>query len=215
MVRGAVAAALGLSLIFGSVGAGPSASAEGPVSVSSDAAFSGAVFYGYVFSETPSGLAERVRAVSLTGAVCGTAEVIRLDDAIGYYAISVASSQQKRGCPASGGAVQFSLFAGRVDDGVWAGQVATLVENATPQALNLQPAVRVTGHWLGQSGDIERDSWMRWAGEPVSLASALTSLPLPTTAVYRLDPASGDFIDVTASREAVVTAGDLLLVRFR
>ena len=211
--------ALGLSLIFGSLilgsWAGPSASAEGPVSVSSDAAFSGAVFYGYVFSETPGGLAERVRAVGLTGAVCGTAEVIRLNDVIGYYAISVASSQQKRGCPTLGGAVQFSLFAGRVDDGVWAGQVATLGVSGVPRSLNLQPAERVTGHWLGQSGDIERDSWMRWAGEPASLTSALTSLPLPTTAVYRLDTASGAFIDVTSSTEAVVTAGDLLLVRFR
>lgn len=202
--------ALGLSLILGSWGAGSSASAEGPAS-----SFTGAVFYGYVLTDDQGALAERIRAVAPTGAVCGTAEVIRMSEAVGYYALSVASSEQKHGCPSAGGVVQFALLAGRLDDGAWAGEVEMLAESAAPQALNLQPAVRVTGNWLGASGDIKRDSWLRWAGPSVSLGDALASLPLPSSEVYYLDPALGQFVPVTPSTDIVLASGDLVLVRFR
>lgn len=202
--------ALGLSLVLGSMGTGPSASAEGPVSVSP-----GSVFYGYVLADGQGALAERVRAVSLSGAVCGTAEVIRLSDDVGYYAVSVASSEQKRGCPSAGGVVQFALLAGRVDDGVWAGGVATLTDGGAPVALNLQPAVQVTSHWLGSSGDITRDSWLRWAGPSVPLRDALVSLPLPASAVYYLDAEAGRLVLATPSTDATLASGDLVLVRFR
>ncbi|TAJ21610.1 MAG: hypothetical protein EPO65_01050 [Dehalococcoidia bacterium] len=192
------------------MGTGPSALAEGPVSVSS-----GAVFYGYVLADGQGGLAERVRALSVSGAVCGTAEVIRLSDEAGYYAVSVASSAQKRGCPSAGGLVQFALLAGRVDDGVWAGEVATLTDGGAPVALNLQPAAYVTGHWLGPSGDITRDFWLRWAGPSVPLRDALVSLPLPVSEVYYLDAAAGQFLLATPSTDATLASGDLVLVRFR
>lgn len=202
--------ALGLSLVFGSMGTGPSASAEGPVPVSP-----GAVFTGYVLADGQGALAERVRAVSLSGAVCGTAEVIRLSDDVGYYSVSVASSDQKHGCPSAGGLVQFALLAGRVDDGMWAGGVATLTDGGAPSVLTLQPAVHVTRYWLGSSGDITRDSWLRWAGPSVPLGDALVSLPLPASEVYYLDAEAGAFVQATPSANATLASGDLVFVRFR
>ncbi len=202
--------ALGLALVLGSMGTGPSASAEGPVSVSP-----AAMFTGYVLSDGQGALAERVRAVSLSGSVCGTAEVIPLSADVGYYSVSVVSSDQKHGCPSAGGLVQFALLAGRVDDGVWAGGVATLTNGGAPTTLNLRPAAHVTGDWLGSSGDITRDFWLRWAGPSVPLSDALVSLPLPASAVYYLDAEAGAFVLATASTEATLASGDLVFVRFR
>ena len=220
MVRGTVAMALGLSLIFGSLilgsmGAGPSASAAGPASVSPGSVFSGSVFYGYVFTDTPGALPERVRAVGPAGAVCGSAEVVRVSDYAGFYALSVVSSDLKRGCPPRNGVVQFALLAGRLDDGVWAEQVATLEQRETPQLLNLSAASSVIPNWAGAPGNTDGGSLLRWTGERASLADALAALPFSTGTVYRLDPAQGIFIDVTPSADAVVATGDLLLVRFR
>ena len=100
--RGAVAAALGLSLIFGSVGTGPSASAEGPVFASA------VVFSGFVFTDTPGAVPEYVRALGPAGATCGTAEVKRVSDYAGFYSLRVASFDQRRGCPAPGHARMLS-----------------------------------------------------------------------------------------------------------
>jgi len=210
VVRGAVALALGLSLILGSLAAGPSASAEGPAPSSQ-----GAVFFGYVFTATPGTLPEYVRAMGPTGAVCGTAEVQYVSDYAGSYTLRVAASDQKRGCPAPGGVVQFLLLAGRVDDGVWAAQVETLVSGDGARPLYLQAATSVMGDWAGQRGEIGRDAWLRWAGPSVSLVDAVAAMPLAATTVYYLDPASGAFVEVTSRTDAVLTAGDLVLARFR
>lgn len=207
--------ALGLSLVFGSLilgslGAGSSASAEEPVS------FSGSVtFYGYVFTSTAGTLPEYVRAIGPSGVACGTADVTRVSDYAGSYKISVASSQQKRGCAAPGGVVQFSLLVGRVDDGIWAAQVETLSDGEGPRLLHLQAAVGVMGDWAGQAGEIGRDAWLRWTGPSVALADAVAALPLPTSAVYYLDPVPGVFAEVTPRTDAVLTPGDLIWARFR
>ncbi|MBM4411383.1 MAG: hypothetical protein FJ037_08710 [Chloroflexi bacterium] len=203
------------SLILGSMGAGPSASAEGPVSVSDRVASGGVVFSGYVFTSTAGTLPAYVRALGPTGVACGTADVTSLSDYAGMYRLSVASSQQKRGCPAPGGVVQFALLAGRVDDGVWAGQVATLTDGDTVRSLHLQAAVSVMGNWAGPSGEIGQEAWLRWDGPSVSLAETLAAMPLPTTVVYYLDPVSGVFAEAKPHTDAVLTAGDLIMVRFR
>lgn len=215
MVRGAVAIALGLSLIFGSLilgplGAGSSASAEEPASV-----FSGTVFYGYVFTETPGALPARVRAVGPAGAACGSGDVARVSDYAGFYALSVVSSDLKRGCPPRNGVVQFSLLAGRLDDGVWAEQAATLEQRETPQFLTLRAASNVIPNWAGAPGNTDGGSLLRWTGERASLSDALAALPFSTGAAYRLDPARGIFVEVTPSTDALLAPGDLLLVRFR
>ncbi len=209
LTRAAVAVMLGLvaifgSLILGSFGVGPSASAEGPASV----------FYGYVFADGESGLPERVRAIGPSGASCGTAEVLRLNTAVGYYAISVASSSEKNGCPTPDGVVQFALLMGRVDDGARAGSVAILSQDAGPRALNLRAAVAVSGPWFGEPGSIERDTWLRWSGDTTSLVKALGSLPLTANTIYMLDPASGVPVEVVSPDEVSLTTGQLLLVRF-
>jgi len=213
--RGAVAVALGLSLIFGSLilgslGAGSSASAEGPASVSV-----GAVFYGYVFTDMPGAMPDRVRAIGPTGAVCGSAEVVRVSATAGFYALSVVSSDLKPGCPPRNGVVQFSLFSGRLDDGVQAEQVAALERHDTPQILNLRPATSVLPNWTGTPGNVEGGSLLRWAGIDTPLAAALATLSFEHGAVYRLDASSAMFVEVTSMADVVLTAGDLLLVRFQ
>lgn len=215
LLRGALAVALGVSLILGSLilgslGAGSSASAEEPVSVSG-----GARFYGYVFTSSPGALPEYVRAIGPTGASCGTADVARVSDYVGSYALPVYASEQKRGCPAPGGVVQFLLLSGRVDDGVWAAQVATLGDGGESRPLHLQVAMGVVGNWLGQSGDIGGDVWLRWSGPSTSLASGVASIPLPVATVYYLDRVSGVFVEAMSRPDAVLSAGDLVMVRFR
>ncbi len=199
---------LGLSLILGSMGAGPSASAEGPASV-----FPGAVFYGYVFAETPGTLPERVRAMGAAGAVCGSADIVRVNDSAGFYALSVVSSDLKRGCPPRNGVVQFSLLTGRVDDGVWAEQVAMLEQRETPELLNLSLPSRVMPNWLGLPSNVDGGSLLRWTGGRSSLATALAALPYPAGDAYRLDEQSGLF--VVALSDTTIESGDLVLVRFR
>lgn len=214
LFRGAMALTLGLSLILGSlilgsVGAGPSASAEGPASV-----FSGGVFYGYVFTDVEGTLPDHVRALGAGGAVCGSADVMRVSDYAGFYVLSVVSSDLKRGCPASNGVVQFSLLSGRLDDGVWAEQVATLEQRETAQMLNLRAAPSTMPNWTGAPGNVDGGSLLRWTGDLVSMADALAALPFSTGAAYRLDPTRGIFVEVTPSIDAMLAAGDLLLVRF-
>ena len=202
--------ALGLSLLLASSGAGPSASAEGPASVSE------VIFVGLVL-KTSGTLPDYVRAVGPRGAACGTAVVTALSDYVGSYVLRVASSQQKHGCSASGDVIQFLLLNGRVDDGVWADQVWISVRDTTTvQSLNLRSAVNLTDRWLGRVGTDGSASWMRWAGGSVPLAVALAELPLPSRAVYYLDSASGEFVEVVSSTpDIVLTAGDLFFVQFR
>ncbi len=209
--RGAVALALGLSLFLGSSGAGPSASAEGPASVSE------VIFVGLVLTETSGTLPDYVRAVGPRGAACGTAVVTGLSDYVGSYVLRVASSQQKRGCVESGEFIQFLLLNGRVDDGIWADQVwISMRDTTTVQSLNLRSAVNLTDRWLGRVGIDGAASWVRWAGGSVPLDVALAELPLPISAVYYLDPASGKFVGVMSSTpDVVLTAGDLFFVQFR
>lgn len=217
MVRGAVAMALGLTLILGSLilgyWAGPSASAEGPASVSPGSVFSGGVFYGYVFADAPGTLPDRVQALGPAGAVCGSADVTPVSDIAGFYALSVVSSDLKRGCPPRNGVVQFSLLAGRLDDGVWAEQVGTLEQRETPQLLSLRAAAHLVPNWAGSPGNIDGGSLLRWAGERALLPEALAALPFSAGAAYRLDRARGIFVEATP--DAVLATGDLLLVRFQ
>ena len=214
LLRGATALTLGLSLILGSlilgsVGAGPSASAEGPASV-----FSGGVFYGYVFTDVEGTLPDHVRALGAGGAVCGSADVMRLSDTAGFYVLSVVSSELKRGCPASNGVVQFSLRSGRLDDGAWAEQVATLDPGESVQMLNLRAAGASMPNWAGAPGNVDGGSLLRWTGEPASLSDALAALPFATGTTHYLDPARGIFVGVSSPTGLLLTAGDLLLVRF-
>lgn len=214
VVRGAVAVALGLSLIFGSlilgsVGAGSSASAEGPVSV-----FSGSVFYGYVFADSSDALPERVRALGPAGAVCGSADVAPVAEGAGFYVISVVSDGVKHGCPGENGVVQFSLLSGRLDDDMWAEQVATLEPQEAVRMLNLRAASRYLPNWAGAPGNVAGGSVLRWTGDPTLMVDALAALPFATGAAYRLDPALGFFVKVTPSNAEVLTAGELLLVTF-
>ncbi len=200
---------LGLSLILGSLGAGPSASAEGPAS-----AFSGAVFYGYVFAESSDALPDHLRALGPTGAVCGSADVAPVAEGVGFYVVFVVSDAVKRGCPGGNGVVQFSLLSGPLDDDMWAEQIATLDPNETAQMLNLRAASRRLPNWAGAPGNVAGGSLLRWTGDPTSMAGALAALPFATGAVYRLNPVLGVFVEVTPS-VASLTTGELLLVTFR
>ncbi|MDA0301680.1 MAG: hypothetical protein O2822_04060 [Chloroflexi bacterium] len=108
--------ALGLlvsSALLGTSTLGSSASAGEP----------GAVFHGFVVPEQGTPLAQRIRAVSESGVVCGSAEVAPLGAGeVGFYAMSVYSSDMRDGCPDAGESVRFVLVYGRIDEGVLVGQ---------------------------------------------------------------------------------------------
>lgn len=200
--------ALGLALIFGSSGAGPSASAEGPASV----------FFGYVFASngerTPPA---RVRALSASGAVCGTAGVIPSNAGtglVGFYVIAVTSSEQKVGCPSLGSVVQFTLVASRVDEGQWADQVA-LARPGETQQVNLGAAAPSFPGWASGSATLDGVVVLRWIGaDGTSLAAGLASVGVVPASVSRPN-SNGAFAEVLPDASATLTAGDLVLVRLR
>ena len=195
--------ALGLSLLLASSGAGPSASAEGPASV----------FYGYVFPSNGDSPPARVRALSASGVVCGTADVlpgIAGTGQVGFYAVTVASAEQKAGCPSLGSVVQFTLVASRVDDGQWADQVA-LARPGETQHVNLGAAVSSFPGWDSGSSSLQGNVVLRWVGaDGTSLAEGLASLGIVPASVARPN-SSGAFAD--ADPAGMLTAGDLVLVR--
>jgi hypothetical protein len=203
MVRAAAAVTMGLALILGSMGAGPSASAEGSASV----------FYGYVLADAPHALPERVGALGAGGALCGSAVVVPVSEFVGFYALSVTSGDAKPGCPpAKGGVVQFAMLSGRLDEGIRAEQVGIL--SGSPQILNLRPATTLIPSWSGTPGNVDGGSLLRWIDIDAPLEAALSTLPFAAGDVYYLDPASGMFAHVT-SLDLVLRAGDLLFVQFR
>jgi hypothetical protein len=108
--------ALGLllgSALMGITTLGSSASAGEP----------GAVFHGFVVPERGTPLPKRVRAIAESGAVCGSAEVAPVGAGeVGFYALSVFSSDLREGCPATGGRVRFVLVYGLIDEGIVVGQ---------------------------------------------------------------------------------------------
>jgi hypothetical protein len=205
MIReGFIASALSLVLIFGSMGAGSSASAEGPASV----------FYGYVFANGDESPPSRVRALSASGAVCGTADVLPStagSGSVGFYAIAVASSEQKAGCPSLGAVVQFTLLASRVDDGQWADQIALARPGETPQQINLGAAARSFPGWASAASNLQGQVVLRWIGaDGTSLAGGLESLGIVPASVARPN-SDGAFTD--ADPAGKLAAGDLVLVR--
>lgn len=206
LTRGAVAMTLGLALMLGSWGAGPSASAEGPASV----------FFGYVFADNgESTPPARVRALSASGAVCGTADVIPSNAgtrSVGFYAIAVASADQKAGCPSRGSVVQFTLVANRVDDGQWADHVA-LARPGETQQVNLGAAAPSFPGWASGSATLDGVVVLRWIGaDGISLAAGLASLGIAPASVARPN-SNGVFVD--ADPAGTLTASDLVLVRLR
>ncbi len=204
-----MAVALGLiliigSLILGSLGAGSAASAAGPASV----------FYGYVFADTDETTPPaRVRAVSTSGAVCGSAEVVPHLAGVGFYAVAVVSADQKAGCPVAGAVVQFTLLSGRVDDGVWAGQLGTY-QPGEVQRVNLNASAPSFSGWSSGSTGFAGVIVLRWVGADGTLLSqALSSIALTTVSVAR-PSSSGVFEDIGA-QDGTLNASDLVLVRFR
>ena len=108
--------ALGLllgSALMGITALGSSASAGEP----------GAVFYGYVVPESGHPLPKRVRAVTETGTVCGSAELTPVaSGGAGFYAMTVFSGDMHEGCPATGEPVRFLLVYGLIDEGILVGE---------------------------------------------------------------------------------------------
>ena len=96
-----------------------------------------AVFYGYVVAEPGGALPRRVRAISDTGVVCGSAEVTSTVSATaGFYALSVISGSTKAGCPIGGGQVYFVLLYGMIDELIIVGSPVTYLPGAVAD-LNL------------------------------------------------------------------------------
>lgn len=125
--------ALGLlvsSALLGTTALGSSASAGEP----------GAVFHGFVAPEQGSPLPKRVRAVTTSGVVCGSAEVAPLGAGeVGYYAMTVFSADMRDGCPETGDAIRFLLVYGMIDEGVVAGVPAPFQSGAVTELHLIRP----------------------------------------------------------------------------
>jgi len=96
-----------------------------------------AVFYGYVVPEPGGVLPKRIRALSDSGVVCGSAEVWpTASSTAGFYAMSVISADAKPGCPAVDEPVHFALLYGMIDETIVVGGPAPYLPGTTT-ALNL------------------------------------------------------------------------------
>lgn len=115
--RAGAAVALALLLVLGAMtAAGSPAHADGPA----------ALFYGYVVADQDGTLPTRVRAFSMNGTLCGAAKVQSVGDRVGFYVMSVATTDTKLGCPAAGELVGFGLIYGHIDDGITAAQYGVM-----------------------------------------------------------------------------------------
>lgn len=204
--------ALALVLLLGSITAGPSVHADGPV----------AFFYGLVVADANGALAVRVRAVSSTGVVCGSADVQPAGDGAGFYAMNVVTGATKAGCPQAGQLILFTPVYGLIDEGTPATQAAVMEPGAVTQlhlARSSQSAV--VGGFTGTPPASGSYAEMRWAGPShVPTEQALATLGFPVSAVYHLDAATGRYHAFIpgapdwASTYATVTAlDDVIVVR--
>ena len=115
--------ALVSALWLGSLAAAPSVHADGAA----------AVLYGRVLPDGDGQLPVRVRAVSDTGVVCGTATVQPETETVGVYAMRVIGADVKAGCPADGEFFSVMLLYGLIDgDGPAASRVLMRTGVAMP-----------------------------------------------------------------------------------
>lgn len=180
--------ALALSLVTSTFG--PSAYADGP----------NAVFQGFVVSD-PLGVPVRVRAVSLGGAVCGTADVLSSGEGVGFYTLSAITAATKTGCPQAGGVLRFILVYGRIDEGV--AVASAVLTPGTVAVLHLFDA-REDLHIGAFAGDLPAPggrALLRWAGpDRTPIDQALATLGFSVGVVYRYNSITGGY-------DAYVTSG--------
>ncbi|MEI7926793.1 MAG: hypothetical protein WCI61_11490 [Chloroflexota bacterium] len=124
-----MASLLALALLLGSALLGITA-----LGSSASAGEPGAVYHGFVVPERGSALPKRVRAITESGVVCGSAEVVPTGAGeVGFYALSVFSADMRDGCPTSGAQFRFVLVYGLIDEGILVGTPATFRSGAVDE----------------------------------------------------------------------------------
>ena len=202
--------ALALVLLLGSITAGPSVHADGPA----------AFFYGFVVADANGDLAVRVRAVSPSGVVCGSADVQPAGAGVGFYTMNVVTSATKAGCPEAGQLIVFTPVYGLIDEGTPATQAAVMQPGTVTQ-LNLVRSTQsaAVGGFTGTPPARGSYAAMHWAGPShTPTEQAIATLGFPVNAVYHLNAATGGYDAFIpgapdwASTYATVSANDDVIV---
>ncbi len=204
-----------LALLTGSFVLAPSGvRAEGPVSF----------FAGFVVAAPGDPLPTKVRAVGSNDVVCGTADVVAGNEAVGFYELVVVSGAERAGCPNDGGALRFLLLFGSVDAGQVFDADGTLrfrANMAQTQHIWVGPLTSALG-WSGSPPPAGGYGLMVWGGPDGARAGqAIALLPGEVNVLYHFDATLKRFLSYVrggpefVQTYTVMSAGDIVVVKAR
>ena len=178
------------------------------------------VFFGYVSPDENGTLPQRVRA-TISDITCGTDDVTRIENGLGFYVVTVHSAETKAGCGEDGASVAFLFLSGEVDTGTPAAQAQAWRVGAQRLDLSVVPDATF-GAFVGDLPPGPGIAFLRWSGSSATPTwQALATIPRDIESVSYLDVSTQRYLvyvpgaPAALSTYLLVDRDDIVIVRLR